>query len=376
MYTLPKVIKRLQTGEHWFEKSYSGFLFPIIVQATGVARAEKVSEYAIPYGFCFQNHNKFEHWDWFWDEEMMVEKRKKILAQVKKDKNFTNNFYESWEKTYNDVINYWNKIYKTEFNKLSVDEIRKVITPLYEKVAAQAAYGYVVDTFLNNEEEDWLEAEIKKELGAKSTSEVIATLTAPVHETFVNNFEAEKFKIVKKPSKALAKKVADKYFWVRTNYHVYDPVTADDVYKEALESGANHEPPSASMNRKKKLALIKKFKISENLKRILHISETFTHLQDKRKEVVLRSNILFFRALEAVEKKLKLEHKLVFYLLPEEFCNKKKFENLNWKEIKDRRDKGVIVVSCDGKCTATPEVNTRNCYPLRIFTDHSAELLK
>jgi phosphohistidine swiveling domain-containing protein len=99
----------------------------------------------------------------------------------------------------------------------------------------------------------------------------------------------------------------------------------------------------------------------------LNVSETFTHIQDKRKEVVLRSNYIFFRGLEAVEKKLKIERKLIFYLLPEEFVQKEQFANIDWQEIRDRRDKGVLVVNCDGRCHPIPRKQYEKELPLKNF---------
>ncbi len=365
--------KKVRSNHHWFNKSFSGFLFPIAVQAMGITQGPNVSPYALTFALSFQNHQRQEQFDWFWDEGEMEEKREKILNATKMNPSFTKNFYRVWKKTYDECISYWKKIANTNFEDLTVDQIREVLLPLYQKEIKQASYGYVIDTFLTSAEEDWLEKEIRQELGERATTEIIAALTAPVVETFVNEFEREKLKIALMISKRVKEKVifqacekaAKNFSWIKTNYHIAPALTPQEIKEEALRESHNYgsrlskrikmEKTRVKENKKKKAALRQKLNLSENLQRVLEIAEIFTAIQDKRKELVLRVNFLLFRALKAVAEKGKIEDKLIYYLMPDEFFEKSKFQRVNWQEIKERRDQGALMILDSGQYYIVPK---------------------
>lgn len=368
-----KMWERLRTDGSWYNKSFSGFLFPIAVQAMGIAQGPKVSQYALTFALSFQNHHRSEQFDWFWDEQEMEEKREKILNAVKIDPALAKNFYRVWKKTYDECIINWNKIANTNFEKLTVDQIREILLPLYYKEIKQTSYGYVVDTFLTSAEEDWLEREIKQELREKANLAIIATLTAPAVETFVNAFELEKLKIALMISKRVkegiifhaCEKAAKNFSWIKTNYHVAPALTPQEIHEEALQESTKYgsgisekikiEKSRINENKKRKAELMKKLNLSQKLQRVLEIVEIFTGIQDKRKELVLRVNFLLFRALNVVTEKSKIEDKLIYYLMPDEFFEKSKFQKVNWQEIKERRDQGALMILDSGRYYILPK---------------------
>lgn len=384
-YTFEKSLELIKTKGHWYNKSYSGYLFGLAQQGIAIAHGEKVSQYAIPYGLFFQNHNRPDHFDWFWDLELLVEKREQILNSAKVDQTFASQFNNTWRKEWDKYLAYWETLAHVDFNNLPVDVIRKKLTPLHEKLVNHARYAYIVDAFLNDAEEDWLEQIIKIELGPKATSKNIATLTAPVYESFVNEFETGKLKIAQqivdgKTEKSVlvkCKTLAQNFFWIRVNYHSYERISAQDIYREALEEAEKFGDKIAQKikeennrildNIKKKSVLIKKLKISRDLARIIEIVEIFTHIQDKRKESVLRSNVIFYDALAITAKKLNIDSQLIFYFTPSEFLSKEKFEKINWDEIRDRREKGVLLVFCNEDIHLIPRAQYERELPIHNF---------
>lgn len=363
-YTLNKSLARIKNKTAYYKKSAPGYLFGMALQGLAVAHGEKASPYAMQYGFHFQNHNRANYIDWFWDRDLLLEKRRGILRAIKKDHKFGEKFYRLWDKSLADYLSTWNTLAQVDFNKLSVADIRKKTAVLYRKIVNNAVYGYVVDAFLDDSEEDWFEKVIKDELAEKATSEVIAELTAPVFHSFVNEFELGKLKIARKIAVgnnkkfilADCKKLAAEFFWARSSYFLYQRVSADDIYREAraeakkfgskIDEKIKGENGRYADNRRIKRAIFDKLGVSPFLRGLIETSEYFTDIQDKRKGGVLRSDTIFYEALQAVAKKEKLDRSLIFYITPPEFLSEDKFKKINWQEVKKRRDQGALLIYC------------------------------
>lgn len=385
-YTIQQALENMKTKTQWYNKSYAGYLFGLALQGWAIAFGEEASPYAVPYGLFFQNHVRRDHWDWFWDVELLIEKRQKLLAAAKADKKFASHFLHNWKKTRKSFLTYWETLVDTSFDKLSIDQIRELLTPLGKQYVEYARLSYIADVFLTDSGPDWFEQIIKKEFVAKATPEVIATLSVPVYESFINKFEMGKLKIAKEILEGKNEKVisractalAHEFFWVRVGYFSYERLTAHEIRAEAVkESGQdglkeiNEKIKTAKSriadNKKKKLALMKKLKTSSDLARVIEVAEIFTHIQDERKGGVLRCNLIFFEALAATARKLKLDPETLFYLTPPEFLSKEEFDNLDWKEIKDRRDKGAVLVFYDKKIHILPRAQYEKELPIEHF---------
>jgi len=154
-------------------------------------------------------------------------------------------------------------------------------------------------------------------------------------------------------------------------------MTAHDVYQEAMDEAKKYETYLStkireeegriSKNKKRKSILMDELGISEKLRRTIEISEVFTHIQDKRKEGVLRANFLFYSVLEIVGKQLCLEEHLIFYLTPSEFMNEEQFLTIQWEEIRKRRDKGVMVIFCNKDCFILSREQYEKEIPIETF---------
>lgn len=383
-YTLEKSLERIKINTQWYNKSYSGYLFGIAEQGLAIAHSETFSLYAIPYGLAFSNYARQDHWDWFWDSELLIEKRNMILNAAYADSSFAGAFLKNWRKAWDIFIKTWDRCTKINFDALSTSEIREALLPLHIAYISHAKQAYIVDTFLSDAKEDWLEQLIKQELGQNTSAEIIATLTAPVYESFVNEFEVGKLEIAEQIRKGKSKEkllkkceqLAEEFFWIRANYHSFKRINTEQVYQEALEESRKSgeeipqkikdEKTRIKENKKRKLALYREFKASDKLKKTLEISEIFTHLQDKRKEGVLRSNVLFHEGLAAAGEKLGKEKELMFYLTPVEFFDKEKFDAVNWDEIKTRQEKGALMIFCE----STMYVLSREQYEKEIPVQH------
>lgn len=354
--TKEEIIHEINTKKDWYPKSYAGFLFGIYMQGEGLSRGSKEIPLAISYGMVYQNHNRQDHWDWFWNIGKMIQKRNEILEKAVSEKAFADTYFKAWEKTYENYLAAFEEAKELDLNSL-YEILSLKFRKLYETLIAQAAYGYVVDTFLTAEDSDWLVEEIKNELREKATPEVIATLTAPVFHSFIGEFNERIRKLAlsirdKRDSENIQKealKITKEFFWIKTNYRDYGRITQEQVLHEASQlldksSSLSESADHSEKNRTEKDRILESFNASARLRRILHISELFTHIQDKRKECVLRNNSLFFEFLETIAKRESVDKKLFFYSTSQEFFSFLKGIPLPTHLIEKRIHEGVMVL--------------------------------
>jgi len=387
-YTFEEAMEDMKTNTHWYNKSFSGYPFGIAQQGMGIAYGSEATPYAIPYGLFFQNYNRNDRFDWFWNADLMVQKRKEVLAEAIKNPNFTKEFYGDWEHEWDIFLKHWEVVAHADLSTMSPSELRKKFQPIHDAIVRHTSYAYVVDTFLNDAEEDWLERFIKDELGKKATPEVVALLTAPAYGSFVNEFEVRKLEVAQRIHRGGAKgskkdllrgecrPIVHDFFWARAGYHICVRLTPEDVYQEALDESKKlgngiaakirEEKTRISENKKKKAELMRTLGVSKELRRVIEISEIFTHIQDKRKEGVLRGNSLFFEALGVTAAKNDIDPELIFYITPSEFLDPKKFAAIDWNEVRLRRDKGALFVFSAGEC----RVISRSEYEKEISVEH------
>ena len=357
------IIDKINRQTDWFPKSYAGFPFGIDMQAMGLSKGSKDIAVAQRYGLVYQNYYKKDHWDWFWNYDEMLLKRNQIIQKSTKDYNFGQTFYKEWDKRYKAYVNYFEYLASQNLQKLNNKETFRNFKKLYELCTDQASYGYVVDAFLTTGEEDWLVNMITKELGTKATTKVINTLTASVFSSFVNDYElavmelALKIKKNKKQSAAQkTQEILNKYFWIKSNYHVYKRLSREELTAEArkfireknLATLIERKKNAAHAHTINKQRLINKLKISRGLRNILRISELFSKIQDRRKECVLRNNTLFYEALGRLIKKQHLDKKIAFYIVHAEFFKLLKNKKINWKKVADRCNKGNLMLYYNG----------------------------
>jgi phosphohistidine swiveling domain-containing protein len=382
--TLAQILQRIKSNKNWHRKSAPAYLAPYTLQGLAVANGMKITPSAIPYGLHFHNQEQPNYLDWFWDLDLLIEKRLKIIEQVKKGGKFTADFYERWKKSQDNYSLAFEKLSSIDFYRLSLKDIRENFIRFKKVMIKNAALGYVVDAFLDNSQDDWFEKIIKSELGEQASADIVSKLTAPTKETFINIFELEKLKIAKEIIRKIelrkilndCEKLARKFFWVRANYFFYRRLSANDIYIEAqremkkygdkISAKINEEENRAEVNRKNKQILFKKIKLSPFLRRLIKTVEIFTHIQDTRKGCAMKSSLVFCEALTAAAVKLKIDLADMLYLTVDEFLSEKKFSQVNWREVRKRK-KGVLVVFGAGLIHVIPRVRYEKEIPFDVF---------
>lgn len=363
--TAEQVIARINSSIDWYNKSYAGYLFGIDEQAIGIAHATK-NPIALPFGFIFYNITKPHHWEWFWDNQEIKKKRASILSTAIKDSNFAEGFLKKWEKEFSQFLNAYNSGISQDLHSASNNTLKKIIKNIHDYYIKNGGFGYIVDSFLTSDKEDWLILRIKEELKEKSTSEVIAVLTQPTFGSFVSEYESGLVKIAKMISDNKSKKEIDsactslskRFEWIKSNYFDKFPLSEKEVLQEAhvlvnkkidLDLYLQEKEHGVEHNIKAKKEIYKKLDVSKELQSIIRISEVFTHIQDKRKERVLRSNYLHFKLLDEIARKFSKSQTVCYYLTPDEAISLLSGKNINWEEIERRSKEEFMKIYFNGK---------------------------
>ena len=169
---------------------------------------------------------------------------------------------------------------------------------------------------------------------------------------------------------SLVRSAERNYFWVRTNYLDYKRVSASDIRLEAtklaesspdVEDILHAKQGMPNAHRKAKEVLCKTFGVSERLKNVLRIAELFSHIQDRRKECVLRTNTIFYESLALIAQRNNFDSKLIFYTLPEEFFAFLKGIPIDWNLVSRRYTEGILILyaKADSYPLYADEINSK-----------------
>lgn len=363
----PTILERLRTNTHWYNKSYSGYYQGVHLQTLG-AMEEAKTPWGLKYIAVFQNYKQKDHMDTFWDLDDLVEKREAYLFMAKRNPAQIEVILQEAEANHVRFVAYTQTLNGLDIMSQTDKDLRRTFFELQQELVSVARWSYSVDSFLNDGQEDWLETTIKQYLGERATSEVIATLTLPTFSSFLHEAEMLFREIVQalqaddeKRVQTLAADYERRYFWIRTNYLVYERVTKEMILEEAKKLKTQNSASSAGSKTKgkkvegyvmdleaikaKKRALLDSLDAPQELRSVLRIAEVFTHLQDLRKERVLRLNTFFYPFIQEVERRFNLEHPLGFYLTSEELFGLFDGIQVDLPVIRSRYEDGFLTVA-------------------------------
>lgn len=359
--SLEYVSKRLKEHPHWYCKSYSGYFMGIHLQGLAIS-TEAEMEQGIRYGTIYQNYRQKDHFDWFWDADELIRIREWSLAQAKIRPDLIDLILREGEARHRAFMATSEEVARVDLHEASFQLLAQTFRVLRDGILAAAKWGYCVDSFLSDAGEDWLEVLMKDYLGDKATPDIIEILTLPTFTSFLNDAEVLFLEIalaLERENEELAKTLAQdyerRYFSIRSNYFVYERVRAEVILGEARTWMVEHQDVNIEkevqrlkmrvlQNVEQKQTVYRALGVSLELQSIIRFSEVFTHLQDLRKERVLRVNTLMYECVDEAQHQLNIPNPVGFYLTIQEMIDLLEGKSLEMETIHKRYQEGCFVI--------------------------------
>src|SRR3989344_149568 len=255
-----------------------------------------------------------------------------ITDRIIKDKTYVSNVYQKQIKLGQRLVAFSHQIIKLDLSKYSI----KRLLDLYQKIH-QGWLGYdqvcTLPWFCGA---DNLRDYIFKLLEAKKVSaeKFIILSSAPVR-SFSANEELDLLKLAlsKKLDKKSLDVLVDKYFWIPFGYDgpaTYDRehyrTTLKELSKQGRQKLLRRRTELESYEQKtqsQQQVLLKKYNIDGDTKRLLRDLQILSLMTDQRKEFHFQSHVAFAQILQAMGKKLGIDHILLKFLQFHEIKMKK-----------------------------------------------------
>ena len=300
--------------------------------------------------------------DWYIEMDDIKRITDMFLSKLKTSNALGKKIMKKWENDEELFRQFISNLEKSVLTKASDKELKELYYEFLERYKKAISCSSLIDGFALGSDEI-VQKEVEKLLDkrgiGKGRGETFSLLTAPVHQSFVNEAELSLLKIaleVKKfrdktkawkdeKIKKMISKHRDNYFWVNNNF--FDSHDLNKSYfvrkiKAIVSSKVNIKEEIAkikntsAVNKRKKEALINKLKPSKYLKNLLEISEDFTNWQDERKKRTLFFTHYSNMFLQEMSKRFKLELEHLKGLSHSEICDMLEGKQFSLKELKDR----------------------------------------
>lgn len=289
------------SGKKWYHQRFDGapYLIHTIAEAEILTDKNKKNDAHNAVHYCFFEDGKA---DWYIEIEDMKRVYSAVLLAGKKDYRLGQTLISAWQPQQDIFYKKCLEIDRVNLKKLTNQELIKLHDEFLEIILHKNSCSSIIDGFALGTDE--IVAEMIQKIYESNSinkklrlAEVFSILTAPVHLSFINQAEIELLKIAKAVRQGADKdkllaSYQKKYFWIRNNYIDANVLTVNHFAKElnkilSLKIDINKEIKSIkntpTKSRLAKSKLIKKLKLSKELKFLLKTSEDFTYWQDERK---------------------------------------------------------------------------------------------
>lgn len=293
---LIQVYSQKLKGHNWYHQRFDGcplFIFPV-AEAEARIEARKPKGTAAKHRVCFFEGGKA---DWYLDMEDIERGAKIIVELAGRKKAISKSLLKLWKRDEQAFENFfWKKFLKISLKKLTDRQLLEFWHKIYNLYLNRFTSSSVIDHFALGTDE-LIGKMIRKEIGQvekeSEFTEIFSTLTAPVHQSFINRAEIDLLKIAVKQSNQSLADYQKKYYWTKNNYfeakilsiqHFKEEINAWRLSRKDLKLELFRIENTPIVNRRKKVSLLKKLKLSRLLTRLLAISEDFSWWQDERKK--------------------------------------------------------------------------------------------
>ena len=309
-------------GKKWYNQRFDGCINLIWMISEGEIRPEKRKmkggNFSSHFGIFRENTV-----DWYIDMEDIERVTALFLKKAKNGKNIGKKIISQWRKDEKEFLNYCRKIDKSRLEKMSLKELGSLYSRFTEVYRRAISSSSLIDGFALGTDEI-AQKKINDLLDKKGVHQgrgiIFSKLTAPVHQSFINEAELSLIRLAieikkdKKLEKLFTDEIAkiknklalfhtfkkhleihaQKYFWSKNNYYDNNILDINYFIKELkmLVSGSvNLErelfriKKTPFLNKSEKKKIIAQLKPDNFLLNLLEISEDFTHWQDERKKM-------------------------------------------------------------------------------------------
>ncbi len=300
---------KLIKSKDWYNQRFDACLNLLWVIAELGIKAEPRK---MKGGNCTSNFCLFEanNADWYFDLSDIRRITSLFLRRAKTGMHLSKKLIGRWRDDERDFYRLIVRLDKVSFNKLDEQGLRLVYNDLVETYELATSSSSLIDGFALGSDQI-VQTEINKLLGRhkinKGRGRIFSILTAPVHQSFINEAELSLLIIalkigsrrnlaaaLKRPEihRALARH-QHKYFWLKNNYYDNHILTIDDFIQElkailtdgqAIRRGLGRIKITPLKHKKEKRALLARLRPSRYLRNLLEISEDFAYWQDERKK--------------------------------------------------------------------------------------------
>ncbi len=354
---MAKIAPKLK-NKLWYHQRFDGS--PMFIFA--ISEAETFREKRKPKGteasvrVCFFSQGKA---DWYLSMTDIKRGAKKIVELAKKDSKISKKLLKAWRADEKKFENYFWKIFpKINLKKLSDEKLTKTFQYAYALFSKRVTSSSVIDHFALGTDE-LIGRMLRKEVGQvgkeSEFTNIFSIVTAPAHQSFINQAEIDLLKIATKQSKENLEDYQRRYFWSKNNYtsaHILDykhfkkEISAWKKSGKNLKEQIKHIQNTPKLNKLKKQALLKKLRLSPLLRTLITISEDFTWWQDERKKSTYFNTHIGTEILKEIARRKNYELDELRYAFPAEVKNLVEKSQPTRKELRARR-KGCALVGME-----------------------------
>ena len=353
-------------NKQWYHQRFDGS--PLYLFAVGEAEIKKEkrkpARAEADVRVCFFNSGKA---DWYLDMEDVKRGAQVIINKARENQNISTKLLKAWKEDEDKFEEFFNDFHKINLKKLINKELLELFNKYSKLFLNRFSSSAVIDHFALGTDEiiaKMIRVEIGKIKKESDFTDIFSVVTAPVHQSFINQAEIDLLKITINSPNNLEKikKYKRKYFWTKNNYITAQILTVEHFQKEIsvwrkskadLKEQLNQFKNTPHMNKLKKQKLFREHRFSSLLKTLIKISEDFTWWQDERKRSTYLNIHMGTQILGEMADRIGYTKESTKFLIRPEVKKWFKYKIPNQKELNQRMKNCGIAIWRDGYYIAT-----------------------
>lgn len=348
--------KTTSINHQYYHQRFDGapFFLNFIAQAELTPEKRKFKNGEGLQRICFFKNGRA---DWYIPKKDLEKTAHVLIKKLATTPRLGKKLIAKWKKDQQKFLEACEKIETLKLSTLNNPEILKLFNNLTQKYSKRCTSSSLIDSFALTTDEK-ISQMVQKELETlgqgKKFAHVFSTLTAPTYPHFVNEAEIALLElIIKIQQNPAAKKLftqppekilksleksfphlhrlinfyCQKYFYLRNNYIRNYQLKPTDILQESRTILSSHTFLKHRLkelknmpreNQHQKQIILKKYKISRPLQKLLELSDDFTYWQDERKKSSFLATHYFSLIFKELAKRTPFTIKEFKFMFPEE----------------------------------------------------------